>query len=37
MPSTGKQKVGEKRSKQLDVMSDLENMNVMLGKYPGNR
>ena len=37
MPSTRKQKAKEKRSRQLDVMSDLEDMNVMLGNYPGNR
>ena len=34
MPSTRKQKAREKRSRQSDVMSDLENMNVMLGNYP---
>ena len=36
MPSTRKQKAKEKRSRQSDVISDLENMNVMLGKYSGN-
>ena len=36
MPSTRKQKGKEKRSRQSDVMSDLENTNVMLGNYPGN-
>ena len=36
MPSTRKQKAKEKRSRQSEVMSDLENMNVMLGNYPGN-
>ena len=36
MPSTRKQKAREKRSRQSDVMSDLEDMNVMLGNYPGN-
>ena len=33
MPSTRKQKVKEKRSRQTDVMSDIENLDVMLGKY----
>ena len=33
MPSTRKQKVEEKRSRQSDVMSDVENMDVMLGNY----
>ena len=37
MPSTRKQKAKEKRSRQSDVMSDLKNMSVMLGKYPENR
>ena len=37
MPLTRKQKAKEKRSRQSDVMSDLENMNVMLGNYPRNR
>ena len=36
MPSTRNQKAKEKRSRQSDVMSDLEDMNVMLGNYPGN-
>ena len=36
MPSTRKQKAKEKRSRQSDVMSDLENIDVMLGVYPGN-
>ena len=36
MPSTRKQKAKEKRSRASDVMSDLENMNVMLGNYPDN-
>ena len=36
MPSTRKQKAREKRSRQPDVMSDLENMNVMLGNYSRN-
>ena len=33
MPSTRKQKAREKRSRQSDVMSDIENMDVMLGNY----
>ena len=37
MPSTREEKAKEKRSRQSDVMSDLEKMNVMLGNYPGNR
>ena len=37
MPSTRKQKAKEKRSRQSDVMSDLENKNVMLGNYPENQ
>ena len=37
MPSTRKQKAKEKRSRQSDVMSDLENIDVMLGVYPGNQ
>ena len=36
MPSTRKQKARETRSRQPDVMSDLENMNVMLGNYSRN-
>ena len=34
MPSTRKQKAKEKRSREADVMCDLENMDVMLGSYP---
>ena len=34
MPSTRKQKAKEKRSRQSDVMSDLENMDILLGNYP---
>ena len=30
MPSTRKQKTRENRTRQLDVMSDIENLNVML-------
>ena len=37
MPSTRKQKAKEKRSRQSDIMSDLEDMNVMLGNYPRNQ
>ena len=33
MPSTRKQKAKEKRSRQSDVMSDIENLYVMLGRY----
>ena len=33
MPSTGMQKAKEKRSRQSDVMSDIENLDVMLGSY----
>ena len=33
MPSTGKQKAKEKRSRQSDVMSDIVNFDVMLGIY----
>ena len=33
MPSTRKQKAKEKRSRQSDVISDIENLDVMLGSY----
>ena len=33
MPSTRKQKAKEKRSRQSDVMSDIDNFDVMLGSY----
>ena len=33
MPSTRKQKAKEKRSRQSDVMSDIENLDVILGNY----
>ena len=33
MPSTRKQKAKEKRSRQSDVMSDIENLDLMLGNY----
>ena len=36
MPSTRKQKATEKRSRQSNVMSDIENLDVMLGNFHGN-
>ena len=33
MPSTRKQKARERRSRQLDLMSDVENVDIMLGSY----
>ena len=33
MPSTRKQKAKEPRSRQLDLMSDVENVDIMLGSY----
>ena len=36
MPSTRKQKARENRSRQSDLMSDLEDINVMMRNYPGN-
>ena len=36
MPSTRKQKAREKRARQLDVMSDVEKLDVMLGTYTRN-
>ena len=33
MPSTRKQKAKEKRSRQSDVMCDIDNLDVMLGSY----
>ena len=36
MPSTRKQKAREKRSRQSDVLSDIENLDVMLGNYQEN-
>ena len=33
MPSTRKQKAKEKRSRHSDVMSDIENLDVVLGNY----
>ena len=34
MPSTRKQRAKDKRSRHSDVMSDIENSDVMLGNYP---
>ena len=36
MPSTRKQKAKERRSRQLDIMSDGENVDVRLGNYSRN-
>ena len=36
MPSTRKQKATERRSRQLDIMSDVENVDVMLGSFSRN-
>ena len=36
MPSTRKQKAKERRPRQLDIMSDAENVDIMLGSYSGN-
>ena len=33
MPSTRKQRAREKRSRQSDVMCDIDNLDVMLGSY----
>ena len=33
MPSTRKQKAKERRSRQLDMMSEVENVDIMLGSY----
>ena len=33
MPSTRKQKAKERRSRQLDILSDVENVDIMLGSY----
>ena len=33
MPSTREQKAKERRSRQLDIMSDTENVDIMLGSY----
>ena len=34
MPSTRMQKAKDKRSRQSDVKSDIENLDVMLASYP---
>ena len=36
MPSTRKQKAKKRRSRQLDIMSDPENADIMLGSYARN-
>ena len=36
MPFTRKQKAREKRARQSDVMSDVENLDVMIGTYTRN-
>ena len=36
MPSTRKQKAKERRSRQVDLMSDTENLDIMLGSYLRN-
>ena len=36
MPSTRKQKAKKMQSRQLDIMSDVENFDVMLGSYTRN-
>ena len=36
MPSIRKQKAREKRSRQSDVLSDVENLDVMLGSHSRN-
>ena len=36
MPFTRKQKAREKRARQSDVMSDVENLDVMIGTYTPN-
>ena len=33
MPSTRKQKAKQRRSRQLDIMSDVENVDIMLGSF----
>ena len=33
MPSTRKQKAKERRSRRLDMMSDVENVDIKLGSY----
>ena len=34
MPSTRKQKAKERRSRQSDMLSDVENVDILLGSYP---
>ena len=36
MPSTRKQRAKERRSRQVDLMSDTENLDIMLGSYSRN-
>ena len=36
MPSTRKQRAKERRSRQVDLMSDVEDLDVMLGSYSRN-
>ena len=36
MPSTRNQKAKERRSRQLDMLSDVENVDIMIGNYPRN-
>ena len=36
MPSTRKQKARERRLRQLSIMSDVENVDVILGSYTRN-
>ena len=36
MPSTRKQKAKERRSRKVDLMSDTENLDIMLGFYSRN-
>ena len=36
MPSTRKQRAKERRSTQMDLMSDTENLDIMLGSYSRN-
>ena len=36
MPSSRKQKTKERRSRQLDIMSDTKNVDIMPGSYSKN-
>ena len=36
MPSTRKQRAKERRSRQVDLMSDAENLDIILGSYSRN-